>query len=100
MDVSDLGNQLHNISIPILIHHAQGDRSTASDNSIRLAEALSSTSKAAELLLYDADEHFFAEELRERAADCDAKFFLNRWFRPYGCKSMYSEVIAFVKKEH
>ena len=78
MDISDMGDRLGDISTPIMIHHARGDRSTTSNNSIRLAAALASADKIAELNIYDVAEHFFGQELREAAADRDAAFFLSR----------------------
>jgi dienelactone hydrolase len=61
--------------VPIVLHHAVGDTSTASSNSQVFAEALEAGGQLPVFYSYDGADHYFEGATRERAADRDATFF-------------------------
>ena len=75
MNVDDLQPYLDELTGPIIMHHATGDRSAAFDNSSRLSNALMQRDKPRSMYSYDGDAHYFDEQTRELAADRDARLF-------------------------
>ena len=61
--------------VPVILHHAVGDASTASSNSQVFAEALKAGGRTYTFHSYDGAEHYFEGAVRELAADRDAEFF-------------------------
>ena len=61
--------------VPVILHHAVGDASTASSNSQVFAEALEAGGRTPTFHSYDGVEHYFEGAVRELAADRDAEFF-------------------------
>ena len=77
MSVDNLSGQFNQLGVPIVIQHAVGDKSTEFSNSERLALALNALGHPHEFHSYDTNDHFFEGEIRQRAADLDADFFLS-----------------------
>ena len=66
---------LDNLTTPIIIQHATGDRSAAYKWSERLAKELYTRGKAYEFWSYPGDDHLFEAAILDQAADRDARFF-------------------------
>ena len=75
MEVAGLRDQFSKLDGPVMIQHATGDQSTPISNSVEFAAALRSLAHPVTLHSYDSDSHFFAQPLRDRAAERDAEFF-------------------------
>ena len=75
MSLDDLEDRFATLGTPVVFHHSSGDQSTRSGNSVKAAQMLIEAGRSATLQIYDADDHYFAGEMRELAADRDAAFF-------------------------
>lgn len=76
-DVEALSDRFGMVNGPVIIHHAKGDQSVSHSNAERLASRLSRIAHPHQFWSYDSEEHYFAGEFRELAADRDAELFLS-----------------------
>lgn len=75
MSLQNLVPSLEKLDAAVIVHHSEGDASTASANSRALAGALEDARHPHALHMYKGTAHFFEEEVRELAADRDVAFF-------------------------
>ena len=75
MGIDELQVDLTALSGPVMIQHAQRDGSTPHAASELLAAQLQAIDHPHKFHSYDSDDHYFEGEMRELAADRDAKFF-------------------------
>ena len=75
MSIDDQIEHFSDLSVPILIHHSAGDKSTDPSNSERFADALNATGHPVTLHIYDSANHYFEGDNRQQAADRDVAFF-------------------------
>ena len=67
--------RLADLTIPLLLQHALGDKSTDHRNSAELASALAALGKAASLYSHSGSDHFFAGAQFDTAVARDIDFF-------------------------
>lgn len=75
MPVGDTVAKIGIPEVPVVLHHAVGDKSTASSNSQVFVEALETGGRPPVFYSYEGADHFFEGAARELAADRDAEFF-------------------------
>lgn len=75
MSVTDMSGRFAALDGPVMIQHSNDDASTKSQNSRDLADALQAINHPVTLRLYVGAAHLFEGDIREIAADRDAKFF-------------------------
>ena len=75
MPVGDKVSETGIPEVPVILHHAVGDTSTASSNSQAFAEALEAGGRRPVFYSYEGADHYFEGAVRELAADRDTAFF-------------------------
>jgi dienelactone hydrolase len=74
-NLSASGSSLGELMVPVLIHHAEEDKSTSPENSQAIAKALSGAGKDHEFFLYQGADHLFTAENLQQAVDRDVDYF-------------------------
>jgi len=74
----ETSQKLDQLSVPLLIQHAQGDTSAEYRNSTELAARLKSLGKTSTLYTYSGDDHFLSGRQFETAVARDVAFFRSR----------------------
>lgn len=72
---AEISEKLDQLSIPLLIQHAQGDKSAEYQNSTRLASRLKALGKTSTLYTYSGVDHFFSGAQFATAMARDVAFF-------------------------
>ncbi len=75
MNVDEHAAELEALVGPVVVHHAIRDASTPVSNSLSFVKNLDAAGRLEAYVIDSSDEHFFAGERRERAAEFDAAFF-------------------------
>ncbi len=75
MNVDTHAAELDMLDGPVVVHHAVRDASTPASNSLSFVQSLDAAGRLEAYVIYSSDEHYFAGERRERAAEFDAAFF-------------------------